>query len=260
MNVLLIGVCAAFGLVIGSFLNVVIWRVPRDQSIVRPGSHCPGCDTPILPKDNVPLVSWLLLRGRCRHCGQRIAKRYPLVELGTATLFGVMAWHFGLDPALPAFLYLSAVGIALALIDLDHRRLPFALTAPSYPIALVLLVAAVAVERDLGRLVSAIVGLVGLFGVYRLLHAISPRGMGYGDVMLSGILGLYLGYLGWGPLFVGAFLGFLLGSVGGLLLIAARRAGLKSHVPFGPYMIAGTLIAVLGGDSIAHAYVDFTLG
>ncbi len=257
---MLVALCSLLGLLIGSFLNVVIWRVPRDESILRPPSHCPGCDAPIALRDNVPVLSWLLLRGKCRRCGIRISPRYLLVEVGTAALFGLMAWHFGLDPALPAFLYLSAVGIALALIDIDHKRLPFALTMPSYPIALVLLVIAVLVERDFGRLVSMAVGLVGLFGLYRMLHAISPRGMGYGDVMLSGILGLYLGYLGWGPLLVGAFLGFLLGSFGGLALIAGRRAGLKSHVPFGPYMISGALIAVFVGEQIARGYVDYSLG
>lgn len=257
---MLVALCALLGLLVGSFLNVVIWRVPRDESLVRPPSHCPGCGEPIGVRDNVPVLSWLVLRGRCRHCGVRISARYPLVEIGTAALFGLMAWHLGPDPALPAFLYLSAVGIALALIDLDHKRLPFALTMPSYPVALVLLSAAVVLERDFGRFVTMAAGLVGLFGLYRLLHAISPRGMGYGDVMLSGILGLFLGYLGLGALLVGAFTGFLLGSLGGLLLITVRRAGLKSHVPFGPYMIAGTLIAVFAGESIARAYVDYTLG
>ncbi len=260
MTLMLVGSCALIGLLVGSFLNLVIWRLPRDESIVRTPSTCPGCDRPIAPRDNVPLLSWLLLRGKCRHCGVRISARYPLVELGTAVLFALMAWRFGPHTALPAFLYLSAVGIALALIDLDHKRLPFALTMPSYPVGLVLLGTAVVIERDFDRLLTMAVGLVGLFGLYRLLHALSPRGMGYGDVMLSGVLGLYLGYLGWGPLLVGAFLGFLLGSVGGLLLIAGRRAGLKSHVPFGPYMIAGTLIAVFAGEPIARAYVDYTLG
>lgn len=252
--------CAVLGLAVGSFLNVLIWRVPRGESVVQPRSHCPGCGTDIRPRDNVPVLSWLVLRGKCRDCGMRISPRYPLVELATAVLFGLLGWRFGLDPALPAFLYLGAVGIALALIDIDHKRLPFALTMPSYPVALILLAAAALIQRDFGRLITMAAGLVGLFGLYRLLHAVSPRGMGYGDVMLSGILGAYLGYLGWGPLLVGAFLGFLLGSIGGLGLIAARRAGLKSHVPFGPYMIAGALIAVFVGAPLARLYVSVTLG
>ncbi len=260
MSALLVGFCTVLGLVIGSFLNVVIWRIPRGESVVRPPSHCPGCDEPVAPRDNLPLLSWLLLRGRCRHCAMRISPRYPLVELGTALLFGGLAAHFGLDPALPAFLYLAAVGLALALIDIDHKRLPFALTMPSYPIALVLLVAAALAAGRPGRLVPMLIGMLALFAFYFTLNLISPRGMGFGDVMLSGILGLYLGFLGWGPLLVGAFLGFLFGAAGGLLFIALGRGGRKSHIPFGPYMLAGALVAVLAGRDIAGAYVHATLG
>lgn len=260
MSALLVGVCAAVGLVVGSFLNVVIWRVPRRESVIRPSSHCPGCEGAVAPRDNVPVVSWLLLRGRCRHCGMRISARYPAVEIGTAALFAVMAWRFGFDPALPAFLYLAALGVALGVIDLDHKRLPFVLTAPAYPISIGLLGAAALGSGHPGRLIPMLGGMFALFAFYFILNLISPRGMGFGDVMLSGVLGLYLGYLGWGPLVVGAFMGFLLGSIGGVLLIVVRRAGLKSHVPFGPYMLAGALIAVLAGAPMARAYLDFTLG
>ena len=124
-------VVGCFGLLVGSFLNVVIWRVPRGESVVRPRSRCPACDAPIRERDNVPLVSWLLLRGRCRSCGEPISVRYPLVELGTGVLFAMLAWKVGTHAALPAFLYLGAVGLALAVIDLDTHRLPNALTLPS---------------------------------------------------------------------------------------------------------------------------------
>ncbi|MDP9240558.1 MAG: prepilin peptidase [Actinomycetota bacterium] len=260
MIIALVAFAALLGLVVGSFLNVVIWRVPRGESIVRPPSHCPGCAEPIAPRDNVPVLSWLLLRGKCRKCGTRISVRYPLVELGTAALFALIAVRFGFDPAIPAFLYLAAVGLALALIDIDHKRLPFAMTIPSYPVALVLLTVAALVDGHPGRLVQMLAGMLGLFGFYFLLNLVSPRGMGFGDVMLSGILGLYLGYLGWGPLLVGAFLGFLLGAIGGLLFIAIGRGGRKSHIPFGPYMLAGALVAILFGHELARAYVHATLG
>jgi leader peptidase (prepilin peptidase)/N-methyltransferase len=260
MSALLVGFCTVLGLVTGSFLNVVIWRVPRDESVIRPASHCPGCGEPVAPRDNVPLMSWLLLRGRCRHCAMRISPRYPLVEVGTAVLFGVTAARFGLDPALPAFLYLAAVGVALALIDLDHKRLPFALTIPSYPVALVLLVGAALASGHPDRLIPMLGGMLALFAFYYFLNLVSPRGMGFGDVMLSGILGLYLGFLGWGPLLVGAFLGFLFGAAGGLLFIALGGGGRKSRIPFGPYMLAGALVAVLAGRALAHAYVSATLG
>jgi len=255
-----IAVVAAFGLIVGSFLNVVIWRVPRAESVVHPASHCPACDRPIAPRDNVPVLSWLLLRGRCRDCGVRISPRYAIVEGGTAVLFALMAWQFGLHAALPAFLYLVAVGLALAIIDIDHKRLPFALTAPSYPVALVLLTVAALLDGHPGQLVSMLVGMVALFGLYFLLNIINPRGMGFGDVMLAGVLGSYLGYLGWGTLAVGAFLGFFFGAAGGLLLIAARRGDLKSQVPFGPYMLAGALVAILAGPQLADLYLHATLG
>jgi leader peptidase (prepilin peptidase)/N-methyltransferase len=135
----LLALVVVLGLVLGSFLNVVVHRVPRGESVVRPPSACPGCGKHIRPRDNVPVLGWLLLRGRCRDCGQQISARYPLVELGCAGLFAALALRFGFDPVLPAYLYLAAVGLALALIDIDVRRLPDALTLPSYPVALVLL-------------------------------------------------------------------------------------------------------------------------
>jgi leader peptidase (prepilin peptidase)/N-methyltransferase len=260
MTAALIAAAALLGLLVGSFLNVVIWRVPRAESLIRPRSHCPDCGGVVAAKDNVPVVSWLMLRGRCRHCGGRISPRYPLVEVGTAALFAVVAWRFAGDAALPAFLYLAAVGIALGVIDVYHRRLPFALTVPSYPVAAVLLTAAALLSGRPARLVAMFAGMLLLFAFYFLLNLISPRGMGFGDVMLAGLLGLYLGYLGWGALIVGAFLGFFFGAVGGILLIAVRRAGLKSHVPFGPYMLIGALVAILVGAPLAHAYVRATLG
>ncbi len=255
-----VAVTALLGLVVGSFLNVVIWRVPRAESVVRPPSHCPACDRPISPRDNIPVLSWLLLHGRCRDCGVRISPRYAVVEAGTSVLFAFMAWHFGFHAALPAFLYLVGVGLALAIIDIDHKRLPFALTAPTYPVALVLLTVAALVDGHPGQLISMLVGMLALFGLYFLLNGINPRGMGFGDVMLAGVLGIYLGYLGWGTLAVGAFLGFFFGAAGGLLLIAARRGGMKSQVPFGPYMLAGALVAILAGPQLAHLYMRATLG
>src|SRR4051794_8049563 len=121
---MLVAFAAVFGLIVGSFLNVVVWRVPRGESIVSPPSHCPRCDTPIAPRDNVPVVSWLLLRGKCRHCGEPISARYPLVELLTGAVFAGLAARVGLHWVLPAFLYFGAICVALALIDLDHKRLP----------------------------------------------------------------------------------------------------------------------------------------
>lgn len=260
MLAVLIGGCALLGLLVGSFLNVVIWRVPRGESIISPPSHCPGCDAAVRPRDNVPVLSWLLLRGRCRDCGEPISARYPLVELGTAAVFVVLGLRIGPHADLPAFLHLGAIGVALALIDLDVKRLPNAIVLPSYPVAAVLLGVAAVAQHDLGAYVRALVGMAALFGFYFLLVFIYPAGMGFGDVKLAGVLGLYLGWLGWEEVITGGFLGFLFGGVVGVGLMMARRAGRKSQIPFGPFMLAGALVAVLVGGALADLYLDSVLG
>jgi leader peptidase (prepilin peptidase) / N-methyltransferase len=256
----LTSVLGLFGLVIGSFLNVVIWRVPRGESIVRPPSHCPGCQAEVRPRDNLPVVSWLLLRGRCRDCGEPISGRYPLVELGTAAVFVMVSLRIGLHAELPAFLYLGAIGVALALIDLDVKRLPNAIVLPSYPVAAVLLGIAAIAQHDAGAYLRALLGMAALFGFYFLLVFIYPAGMGFGDVKLAGVLGLYLGWLGWREVITGGFLGFLFGGVVGVGMMMLKRAGRKSQIPFGPFMLAGALVAVLAGGALADLYLDTVLG
>lgn len=255
-----LGVALVFGLVIGSFLNVVIWRVPRGESIVTPGSACPSCGHEIRAYDNIPLLSWLILRGRCRDCGEPISPRYPIVELTTGLLFVLMTWNFGLTGELPAYLYFAAVGVALALIDLDTRRLPNVIVLPSYVVAGLLLLLPAIVDGRWNDYLNAWLGALALFAFYFLLAFVYPAGMGFGDVKLAGVLGLYLGWLGWGPLIVGAFLGFLLGALVGGGLMLAKRAGRKTAIPFGPFMIAGALIAVVFGQSLADTYTGTLLG
>jgi leader peptidase (prepilin peptidase) / N-methyltransferase len=253
---LLVLACALLGVLVGSFLNVVVWRVPRGESVAHPPSACPSCGHSIRPRDNVPVLSWLLLRGRCRDCGTRISARYPLVELATAVLFGLTAWRLGLVWELPAYLYLAAIAVALTLIDLDVRRLPNAIVLPSYVVgaALLLLPAVAAGEWD--AYLRALLGALALFALYFALAFAYPAGMGFGDVKLAGVLGLYLGWLGWGELAVGAFLGFLLGGAWGVALLVARRASRKSAIPFGPFMLGGALVAVFVGGSVSQAYVN----
>ena len=251
--------CAVvFGLAVGSFLNVVIWRVPRGESIVSPPSACPRCGHAIRAWDNVPVVSWLLLRGRCRDCGRPISARYPLVEAGTAALFGLTTWWAGFNWSLPAYLYLAGIAVALALIDLDTKRLPDAIVLPSYPVAAALLALASwnpGGASDWSAFVRALLGCAVLFAGYFVVMFIYPAGMGFGDVKLAGLLGLYLAWLGWGELTVGAFAAFLVGGVFSLALLAAGRASRKSGIPFGPWMIAGAAIGVAAGESLWGAYL-----
>jgi leader peptidase (prepilin peptidase) / N-methyltransferase len=251
---MVIVLASLFGLFVGSFLNVVIYRVPKGESVVRPRSRCPGCGTQLAEYDNIPVLSWLLLRGRCRTCHASISVRYPVVEALTAVVFGLTAWHFGWVAVLPAFLYLGAVGIALAAIDMDTKRLPDRLVLPSYGVAAVLLGGAAALGHDWHAMARVALAGLALWAFYLLLVVVYPKGMGWGDVKLAGVLGMYLGWLGWGPLVVGGFLGFLLGGLLGAALMLLGRAGRKTKIPYGPYMIAGTFLAVFWGQPIADWY------
>src|SRR3954453_23556733 len=222
---LAIAVIGLVGLLIGSFLNVGVWRVPPGEALVQPRPHCPQCGSPIRPRDNVPVLSWLVMRGKCRDCRGPISARYPAVELLTAVVWVAFALRIGLHADLPAYLYLGAVGVALALIDLDTKKLPNSLVLPSYPVALALLGVAAAVQGDATAYIRALIGMAVLFAFYFALAFVYPAGMGFGDVKLSGVLGLYLGWLGWGSLAVGAFLGFLPGGAVGGALMGPRGAG-----------------------------------
>ncbi len=248
--------CALLGLLVGSFLNVVIWRVPRGQSVVSPPSRCPSCGEQVRPRDNVPVLSWLLLRGRCRSCGARISPRYPLVELTTALLFAGVTARVGIGWDLPAFLYLAAIGVALTLIDIDVKRLPNAIVLPSYGVVALLLLLPAVADAAWSAYLRALFAMAILYVVYLALALVYPGGMGFGDVKLAGVLGLYLGWVGWAAVTVGLFAPFFLGAAASLVLIAARRAGRKSEIPFGPYMIVGALVALLWGPPLVEAYLD----
>ncbi|BDV30355.1 prepilin peptidase [Microbacterium terricola] len=262
--------CAGvFGLIIGSFLNVVVYRVPAGISLNRP-SQCPGCDAPVRPWQNVPVLSWLALRGKCASCGAPISARYPLVELATGVAFVAVAsaWLDAFRLAslaqrpdasewivLVAYLYFAAISIALTLIDLDTRRLPNAIVLPSYLVALVLFTVACVLGAEWESLARAAIGGAALYGFYFLLRLVRPDGMGGGDVKLAGVVGLYLGWLGWGALIVGAFAAFLLGGIYGVALLARRRAGRKTAIPFGPWMLAGAWVGIFAGEPIARWYI-----
>lgn len=262
-------VTGGFGLLIGSFLNVVIHRVPAGRSIVNPPSTCGGCDARIRPFDNVPVLSWLLLRGRCRDCSIRISARYPLVELLTGVVFVAVVLRFapwaafetsmaagvGAIAETLAFLVLAGIGIALAWIDLDTHRLPDAIVLPSYPVIAVLLGVAGLAGGEPGAMLRAALGGGILWTAYLLMAFAYPRGMGMGDVKLAGVIGMALGWLGWPELAVGAFSAFLLGGVFALILAVAGRVKRGSGIPFGPWMLAGAAVAIFFGAPVWHGYL-----
>jgi leader peptidase (prepilin peptidase)/N-methyltransferase len=223
--------------------------------VVQPRSACPACDEPIGERDNIPVLSWLLLRGRSRCCDEPISIRYPLVEAGTAIAFGVVAAVDGGTWRLPALLYLAAISITLSMIDIDVHRLPNLIVLPSYPVAAVLLIGAGLAEHDPGRLLRAAICGFGLYAFYFVLMMVYPKGMGFGDVKLAGVLGLYLGYFGWQHCLVGAFFGFLVGGLYGILLMLMGRAGRKSQIPFGPFMMIGAWLALAVSAPVTTWYL-----
>lgn len=243
------------GLLIGSFLNVVIHRVPIGLSLVAPGSACPVCAHPVRPRDNVPVVSWLMLHGRCRDCAAPIAARYPLVELGTALLFVLVGWRFGATPYAGAALVVCAAGVALVMIDLDHRRLPFTITG-AMAVGTVIALAIDTVRHGFGPVPVALLAAVSWLAVYAGIWLFTAgRGMGLGDVALAPVLGLSLGWLGWGPALVGLGSGFVIGAVVGVALIVSGRVRAGSKVPHGPFLLSGAGLGMLAGGPLAAAYL-----
>lgn len=287
-----VAIAGVFGLVIGSFLNVVAYRVPAGVSLLRE-SRCPRCDSRIHWHQNVPIVSWAIQAGRCASCGGPISSRYPLVELATGIFFAAAAYgvinsrpfdarpvdgalwfgtpeFFGVLLTLGVF---AALTIVLTLIDLDTRRLPDAIVLPGWATIALLLFATTLASVAMPQLTAeagaptgsaaplwepflrALVGGAALFLFYFAVRQISPRGMGGGDVKLAGLVGTVLGWFGWANLVVGAFAAFVLGGVFGILLILTRRAKPKSAIPFGPWMLAGAWVGIIVGDPIGRWYL-----
>src|ERR671916_1986015 len=235
------------GLVVGSFLNVVVHRVPTGASVVWPASHCPSCEKAILRRDNLPLISYALLGGRCRNCEQRIPSRYPLVEGLTGLLFGAAAIRFEGVGQLVLALVLISVLIALAATDLEHRLLPNAIVGPAAVAGFVLSLWGGPTAWWVYPLAALVVAgfLFGLATVY-------PGGMGMGDVKMGGMLGLFLGPYAAMAVFVGAFTGMLAYAT----LVAAGRLGRGSALPFGTFMAFGGLVALFAGPQLGGLYLD----
>lgn len=240
-------VAGLLGLVVGSFLNVVIHRVPLHQSVVWPGSHCPACGEPIATLDNVPVLSYVLLGGRCRNCKARISARYPLVEACTGALFAAAAYEFGLDLRLLSALVLISTLIALAVIDLEHRLLPNAIVGPAAVVGLALSVLE-SPERWWVYPISAFAVAGGLF----TLAIAYPGGMGMGDVKMGGMLGTFLGPYAALAVFLGAFAG----AISGGLLIASGRIQRRHAMPFGVFMALGGILILFVGPQLWGLYLD----
>ena len=233
------------GAAIGSFLNVCIYRLPRRESVIAPASHCPSCDMPLKWYENIPLLSYAVLRGKCRRCGEAIPIRYPLVELLNATLYVLAGLKFGATlPLLPAMLFISAL-IVIFFIDLEHYIIPNLVVLP---VAVAGLAANIAIEPDRWLELLLAGSLSAAF--FLVVVLIKPGGMGMGDVKLAGMLGFFLGR----PVLVGLFTGFLTGAVVGVALMAAGRKGRKSKIPFGPFLAIGALVALFFGQQLLDWY------
>ncbi|MBW3604987.1 MAG: prepilin peptidase [Actinobacteria bacterium] len=254
-DLLVLSGCLLLGLVFGSFANVVIARVPAGGSLHTPPSTCPRCAAPIRPYDNIPVVSWLLLRARCRSCEASISVEYPLVEIACALLFAAIGWRIGLSWALPGFLLFGWLLLVVAVIDVHTRRIPNRLTYPLTPTLLVLLVGAALLEGTPGVALRSLLGGLVAFALLLVLALINPRGMGMGDVKLAAFIGIGLGYLGWGHLWLGLFTGFLGGGVIAGLLVVLRLRSRKDHIPFGPWLSLGALVALLVGQPLIATYL-----
>jgi leader peptidase (prepilin peptidase)/N-methyltransferase len=241
-----VALASVAGAVFGSFLNVVIHRVPLGQSVVKPPSHCPGCQSPVRPRDNVPVLSWLALKGRCRHCGERISWRYPLIEALTAILFAAVVVARGPDLELLVELPFVAVMVAVAVIDLEHRIVPNKILLPA---AIWAVGASAVVQPD--RLPELLVAGAAAFTLLLLAALAHPAGMGMGDVKLAGVMGLYLGSAVAPALFVG----FLTGSLVGVGMIAKHGAGARKRgVPFAPFLAVGGVVGTLAGAELVDLY------
>ena len=244
---------ALFGLCIGSFLNVVIYRLPLGQSLVSPGSRCTTCGYQLRWYDNVPVLSWAFLGGRCRQCRAPISAQYPIVEIITALLFVLVVWLTPVGPLLVSRLILVAILVALFGIDLEHQILPNAITLPGIVIGLMFSFIAPPGWQD--ALIGAALGagvLYGIAGAYYLVRR--EEGLGMGDVKMLAMIGAFLG---WKAVLVTLVLSSFSGAAIGMALIAARRGGMKLALPFGTFLAVGALAAMLVGDPLMAWYAGF---
>lgn len=252
-NWLLLSYLALMGSCLGSFLNVVIYRLPRGQSLVSPGSRCPQCGYALRWYDNLPVVSWTLLGGRCRQCHAPISAQYPMVEIITALLFVLVAWLTPVGPLLVSRLILVAILVALFGIDLKHQILPNSITLPGIIVGLLFSLITPPGWQD--ALVGAVLGAAILYGIAAAYYAVRrEEGLGMGDVKMLAMVGAFLG---WKAVLVTLVLSSFSGAAIGLALIAAQRGGMKLALPFGTFLALGALAAMLVGEPLIAWYAGF---
>jgi leader peptidase (prepilin peptidase)/N-methyltransferase len=255
MTVFDAAVLAVFGLLVGSFLNVCIWRIPRGQSIISPSSRCPSCSVPIRALENIPVLSYLVLRGRCRHCKARISFRYPFVEALNGLLYVLVLYRFGMGWHLPFYLAFVSSLIVITFIDLDFQIIPDRITLVWIPVGLLagslLLPDPFMRAEELGWQ-SSVIGAASGFGLFFAVAFLSRGGMGGGDIKMMAMVGALLG---WQAVLLTTFLGSLAGSVIGLFLMAIKGKGRKTKIPFGPFLAGGALISLFLGQEILRWYI-----
>ncbi len=244
-----------FGLLVGSFANVVIYRVPEGRSIVKPPSGCPWCGSHVRPLDNIPVISWLLLRGHCRTCQKPISPRYPLIEGLVGLIFAAIGLRFGISWTGVAEAALAGGLVALAFIDLDHMLLPKKVVYSTLTIVAVVLLAGTVAGGQWHRLLVAVITAVVAWAVFFAINFVSPNALGFGDVRLALLIGFGLGWLGGAYALLGFLIASVLGSIVGIALIAMGKAGRRTKIPFGTFLAAGAVLSALAGGPVVNWYL-----
>ena len=239
------------GLMIGSFLNVIIYRLPLNKSIIFPSSHCPNCETKLKYYDLIPILSYISTKGKCKYCGEKISLQYPIVELLTALLFLLTFLKYGLNAEFIIMLIVISSLIIVSFIDLEHQIIPNEITFSLIPLGLVM-----SVFLNHISFINSLLGLVIPVGLLLLIAFIYKKGMGIGDVKLIGMIGVFVG---WKYALISIFIGSLLGSIYGIFMMATDKMSRKTRIPFGPFISSGAVIMILWGDFLINWYINIFL-
>ena len=247
---LLVGAVFCFGLAVGSFANVCIYRLPRKESVVFPGSHCPACSSAVRPLDNIPIISYIVLRGKCRDCATRISPIYPAIEMVTAILLLAGILKFGLTFEFLVYLVVAPALVIITAIDIEHQIIPDVITLPGMVLGL-------AVGTYTIGYAASLTGFFVGGGLFYSLAVLSNGGMGGGDIKYIAAIG---GLLGWQQVLLVIFIGSFLGSIVGVFQIVVQKKSRKSLIPFGPFLASATLITLFYGNSLIRLYLDYLVG